>query len=128
MKAVSVLIAATTVAIGLSACGTMGISSSDDQRKAAIVELEKRGFEDPTFITDEYGRADEMRFSAKVGECRVMLSVTNSGVFDYLDNSWSEEQLKKVREMSGGSLSSVVNASFIRTYGKELGWAHCLNK
>lgn len=126
-RAVSVLTASATLIVGLSACGTAGIASSDDQRKAISVELEKRGFEDPTFVTDNYGRNDEIRFDVKVGNCRLLVSRTGSGDFGYRDTSWNDEQLKKVRELSGGSLSSVVNASFIKAYGKELGWAHCLS-
>lgn len=125
-KAVSVLSASAILIMGLSACGQAGIPSSDEQRNAVIAELEKRGFKDPTFVTDEYGRANEMRFDAKVGECRIFISRSGDGDFNYMDNSWSEEQVKKVREMSGGSMSSIVNASFIETYGNELGWAHCL--
>lgn len=127
-KAVAALSTSAILVLGLSACGQAGIPSSDDQRNAVVAELEKRGFEDPTFVTDQYGRTDEMRFNAKVGECRVFISRSGGGDFSYLDNSWSEDQVKKVRELSGGSMSSIVNASFIHKYGNELGWAHCLNK
>jgi hypothetical protein len=128
MKAISVLSVAATLIVGLSACGTYGVASSKEQRDAGITELEKRGFEDPTFVTDQYGNTDEMRFNAKVDNCRVLISIRETGALDYVDASWSDEQFKKVRSMSGGSMSSIVNASFIRTYGNELGWAHCLKK
>lgn len=126
MRAVPGLFVMTIAMIGLSACGTSGVSSSDEQRKSAVMELEKRGFEDPTFVTDQYGRTDEMRFTAKVGECRVSISRTGGGVYSYMDTNWTDEQRKAVDEIAGGSVADDVNASFIRTYGDRLGWAHCL--
>ena len=126
-RAVSVLSATAALIVGLSACGMRGVASSDEQRKAAVVELEKRGFEDPVFVADDTtNREDEMRFDAKAGNCRLLISRNANGDFGYRDTSWSEDQVKKVRELSGGSISSAVKASFIKTYGKELGWAHCL--
>lgn len=128
MKAVSVVVAATTLVLSLSACGSGGVPSSDEQRKAAMSELEKRGFQDPVFVTDEYGGPDEMRFTAQLDDCRIFISRTEGGRFSYRDTSWTDQQLKQVAEINGGSVSDVVNASFIRTHGDELGWAHCLTE
>jgi hypothetical protein len=130
-KVVSVLSVSAALVLGLSACsrpGTHGIASDESQRNAAVAELKARGFEDPVFVGDNFDvQPDELRLTAKVGTCRLTVSRTAIGDFDYRDTSWSKEQLEEVRAKNGGSLSSIVNASFIRENGKLLGWAHCLS-
>lgn len=126
MKAVSVWCAMMiTLMVGLSAC-SLDTPTTEEQRKAALVELEKRGFEDPTFVTDQYGPSGEMRFTAKLDECRIFVSRSGSGVYNFMDVYWTDEQRQAVAEAAGGSASDIVNASFVRKYGDKLGWAHCL--
>jgi hypothetical protein len=131
-KVVPVLSASVALVFGLTACGgtlpgTKGVASDESQRNAAVAELKARGFEDPVFVGDNTDvTPDEMRLTAKVGTCRIAVSRTAVGDFDYRDASWNKERLEQIRAKNGGSLSSVVNASFIIQNGVELGWAHCL--
>ena len=122
---VSFTLVATASVLGVSACGTY-LPATQEQKDAVVAELIKRGFEDPTFVTDQYDQ--EMRFDAKVGDCRVFIARKDNGTFNFKDEQWNAEQVQKVRDISGGSMSSIVNASFIETYGEQLGWAHCLKK
>ncbi|MDB5186855.1 MAG: hypothetical protein JWM07_327 [Candidatus Saccharibacteria bacterium] len=110
-------------AFGLSACG-----SSTDQRNAVVADLEERGFENPTFVSDEHGSDDKMRFDVQVGGCHILIAKTESGDIRFADVSWTDEQIDKIRTKNGGNFRGNVDADFVRNNANELGWAHCLKK
>lgn len=119
-KAVATLSAAAALMLGLSAC-----ESSDEERRVAIDELQKRGFQDVKFLDDNSAN-DEMQFTAKLDECRLDIGKSVDEKFTFRSIKLSDEQSKALRAKVGGLAGDEVNASFVRKYATELGLQHCM--
>jgi hypothetical protein len=122
-RAVSVLAIATAATLSLSACG-----SDSKARDASVEELANRGFKDVKFMKDVGSFGSTMLFTGQVGTCRLEISRTENGRYQYwtLPNL-SEQQQKAIEEKAGGRVVDTVNASFIEKYGADIGIGYCVS-
>lgn len=120
----TIVVAAATLALGLSACGT-----SEQDRSAATAELSKRGFEDVQYVKDQPEGAGsyKMLFTGKFVNCRVEITRNYDGTFELSGPTFSltRDQKARLTQKVGGEVNDIVNVSFLSKYATDLGLQHC---